>query len=142
MHGRNIWLRKRGALKKGVLRVLTESFHDPANAHCDFDRVAGDFSRPASLGGLEDGRGSLRRFSETLRTPLECGKGAERKMTVKQRSHEEWLAELNDAVRRYRTGLADSRANNKLTYDEALALIRKLGFTTGEAVRLLRPAGR
>ena len=52
------------------------------------------------------------------------------------------MAELNDAVRRYRAGVADSRADDKLTYDEALALIRKLGFTTGEAVRLLRPTGR
>jgi len=59
-------------------------------------------------------------------------------MVTKSRSHEDWLAELNDVVRRYRLGERNPGASQKLTYNEALALIRKLGLTTGEAIRLLR----
>ena len=83
---------------------------------------------------------SISKIARHVGALLERAQGAKGMMTVKQRSHEEWLTELNDAVRRYRAGLADSRAHDKLTYDEAVATIRKLGFTAGEAVRLLRSA--
>jgi hypothetical protein len=58
---------------------------------------------------------------------------------IEKRSAEEWLAELEDTVRRYHLGLARPGAQDKLSQEEALARIRKLGFTLGEALRLLRP---
>jgi hypothetical protein len=58
---------------------------------------------------------------------------------IEKRSAEECLAELEDTVRRYHLGVG---ASEKLTQQEALARIRKLGFTVGEALRLLRPKGR
>jgi hypothetical protein len=58
---------------------------------------------------------------------------------IEKRSAEEWLAELEDTVRRYQLGLARPGAQDKLSQEEALARIRKLGFTVGEALRLLRP---
>ena len=47
-----------------------------------------------------------------------------------KRSYEEWIAELNEIIGRYR--------NAKITLEEALARMRKLGLTRGEAMRLLR----
>jgi hypothetical protein len=61
---------------------------------------------------------------------------------IERRSAEEWLTELEDTVRRYQLGLAMPSAHDKLTQEEALARIRKLGFTVGEALRLLRPKER
>jgi hypothetical protein len=60
---------------------------------------------------------------------------------IERRSAEEWLAELEDTVRRYQLGKA-APASERLTQEEALARLRKLGFTVGEALRLLRPKGR
>jgi hypothetical protein len=61
---------------------------------------------------------------------------------ITHRSIEEWRAEFDEVVRRYRLGLSDPRAHEKLSREQALALMRKLGFTTGEALRLLRPKER
>ncbi len=58
---------------------------------------------------------------------------------IERRSAEECLADLEETVRRYHLGVAVS---DRLTQEEALARIRKLGFTVGEALRLLRPKGR
>jgi hypothetical protein len=44
-------------------------------------------------------------------------------------------------VRRYHLGKA-APASERLTQEEALARLRKLGFTVGEGLRLLRPKGR
>jgi hypothetical protein len=68
---------------------------------------------------------------------------------MRTRSHEEWLAELNDVVRRYcYSGQNDpkSRPNTWLTWEGAIARLEDLGFTRGEAMymlqRELRKAGR
>jgi len=61
---------------------------------------------------------------------------------IERRSAEEWRAELDETVRRYHLGLAMPEAGGKLTREEAVARIRKLGFTVGEALRLLRPKER
>jgi hypothetical protein len=61
---------------------------------------------------------------------------------IERRSAEERLTELEDTVRRYHLGLAVPNAHDKLTQEEALVRIRKLGFTAGEALRLLRPKER
>ncbi len=58
---------------------------------------------------------------------------------IERRSAEECLADLEETVRRYHLGVTVS---DRLTQEEALARIRKLGFTVGEALRLLRPKGR
>jgi hypothetical protein len=54
---------------------------------------------------------------------------------IRRRSAEEYLAELEDILRRYRASEANGQ---KLSQEEALARLRKLGFTPGEALRLLR----
>lgn len=56
---------------------------------------------------------------------------------IKIRSAEEYLAELEEILRRYRIGAVE--ANARLTEEQALARLRRLGFTAGEALRLLRP---
>lgn len=58
------------------------------------------------------------------------------------RPSEEWMAEFDEVVRRYRLGLSHARAPEALPLEEALALMRKLGFTTGEGLSLLRPRER
>jgi hypothetical protein len=50
--------------------------------------------------------------------------------------------EFVEVVRRYRLGLRDPHAPEKLSHEKALALMRKFGFTTGEALRPLRPKER
>ena len=59
-------------------------------------------------------------------------------MVVQHRSSEEWLVAVNDIIRRFRQNSTGSRPEERISFDDALALIRKLGFTTGEAIRLLR----
>ena len=61
---------------------------------------------------------------------------------IERRSAEEWRTELEETVRRYHLGLAKPGARDTLMHEEALARIRKLGFTVGEALRLLRPKER
>ena len=61
---------------------------------------------------------------------------------IEKRSAEQWAAELEDTVRRYQLSKTAPNANQKLTLEEALARLRKLGFTVGEGLRLLRPKGR
>ena len=60
---------------------------------------------------------------------------------IEKRSLEEALAELDGILRRYHLGSAAARSDQKLTHQEALTGLRKLGFTVGEALRLLRPKG-
>ena len=60
---------------------------------------------------------------------------------IEKRSAEEALAEFEDILHRHRRGFA-ARGDQKLTQEAALAGLRKLGFTVGEALRLLRPKGR
>lgn len=61
---------------------------------------------------------------------------------IEKRSTEESLAELEEVVRRYQLGVANPRADEKLTQKEALARLQKLRFTVGEGLRLLRPEQR
>jgi hypothetical protein len=61
---------------------------------------------------------------------------------IERRSAEQWAAELEDTVRRYQLSKTAPNANQKITLEEALARLRKLGFTVGEGLRLLRPKGR
>lgn len=64
---------------------------------------------------------------------------------IEKRTAEEYLARVEAIVRRYRLGIAEPGAGERLGQDEALTALRRLGFTTGEALRLLRPgreAGR
>lgn len=58
---------------------------------------------------------------------------------MKIRSAEEYIAELEEILRRYRIGAAEAHAPGGLTREQALAQLRRLGFTAGEALRLLRP---
>jgi hypothetical protein len=61
---------------------------------------------------------------------------------IRKYSVEEYRAKLDEIVRCYRLGIAEPDAHEKLTQDQALACLRKLSFTVGEALRLLRPEGR
>ena len=54
------------------------------------------------------------------------------------RSAEEYIAELEEILRRYRVGAAEGKSRG-LSREQALAQLRRLGFTAGEALRLLRP---
>jgi len=58
---------------------------------------------------------------------------------MKIRSAEEYLAELEAILRRYRAGAAEANVAGRLTEEQAVAQLRRLGFTAGEALRLLRP---
>jgi hypothetical protein len=73
------------------------------------------------------------------------GEPATRLGMIWKRGAEDYLARVEAIVRRYRLGIAEPRGGATLELDDALAALRKLGFTTGEALRLLRPgreAGR
>ena len=61
---------------------------------------------------------------------------------IRRYSSEEYRAKLDEIVRCYRLGVAAPGARAKLTQDEAVARLRKLGFTVGEALRLLNPERR
>jgi hypothetical protein len=61
-------------------------------------------------------------------------------MVIERRSYEEWVASVDEILRRYRG--ESTGPSEKLGYDEALALMRKLGVTAGEAMRLLRRPDR
>jgi hypothetical protein len=61
---------------------------------------------------------------------------------IERRSVEQALAEIEEIRRRYWRGINEAGVGQKLRLDEALSLVRKLGFTKGEALRLLRPKGR
>jgi hypothetical protein len=50
---------------------------------------------------------------------------------------EEWLAEVEAIIRSYRMGSAENRGDGALTRDEAVARLRRLGLTAGEAWRWL-----
>jgi hypothetical protein len=58
---------------------------------------------------------------------------------IERRSAEEWSAELEEIQRRYRLANGGAERGQRLTQAEAVARLRKLGFTLGEALRLLRP---
>lgn len=59
-------------------------------------------------------------------------------MVIEYRSSEEWLVALDDIIRRYRQSFSNPRPERQISFDDALSRMRKLGFTTGEAIRLLR----
>jgi hypothetical protein len=59
-------------------------------------------------------------------------------MVIEHRSSEEWLIAVNDIIRRFRQNSGSRRPEERMSFDDALSLMRKLGFTTGEAIRLLR----
>jgi Holliday junction resolvasome RuvABC DNA-binding subunit len=70
------------------------------------------------------------------------GGGIEGRPMIEKRSAEDRLAELEDILRRYRLGIARSNTRGSLTHEEALTALRKLGFTVGEALRMLRSRQR
>jgi hypothetical protein len=57
---------------------------------------------------------------------------------IQTRPVEQYLAELDDILHRYRLGLAEGGAPNALTLDQALAMLRHLGYSNGDGLRLLR----
>ncbi len=57
---------------------------------------------------------------------------------IKRASAEEWIAQLEEVIRRYRRPAGDGGARNGLSQEQAVELLRKLGLTRGEALRLLR----
>jgi hypothetical protein len=60
---------------------------------------------------------------------------------IERRSAEEWLAEFEEILRRYRAAGGRTGEGEVLTQQEAIARLRRLGFTVGEGLRLLRPKG-
>jgi hypothetical protein len=56
---------------------------------------------------------------------------------IQRRSAEQFLAELDEILRRFHADVAKG-AQELLTLEEALQQVRKLGFTYGEALYLLR----
>lgn len=58
---------------------------------------------------------------------------------VYPRSAEQFVTELDEIVRRFRAGAAAGMGDGP-ALEEALLQLRKLGFTTGEAIHLLRQA--
>lgn len=58
------------------------------------------------------------------------------------RSAEQWQAELEEILRRYRPEFAERAPDGLLNRDAAVGALRKLGFTAGEALRLLRTKGQ
>jgi hypothetical protein len=52
-------------------------------------------------------------------------------------SYESSRAALDDIIRRYRSGLAGGRGEAPLSREQAVELIRALGFTRGDALRWL-----
>ena len=59
-------------------------------------------------------------------------------MVIEYRSSEEWLVAVNDIIRRFRQNSRGPRPAERMSFDDAVSLMRQLGFTTGEAIRLLR----
>lgn len=59
----------------------------------------------------------------------------------KQRTSEDWLAEVDAIIRRYRSGSKERAGEASMTEEEAIAQLRRLGVAYGEAVRWLT-AGR
>lgn len=58
---------------------------------------------------------------------------------IERHSLEETLAELERILDGYRRGVSAPGAPDTLTLEAAVARLMKLRFTTGEALRLLRP---
>lgn len=56
---------------------------------------------------------------------------------IARRSAEEFLAELEDIIRRYRNESAGTMLND-VGSEEAVRRLRKLGFTAGQSLELLR----
>jgi hypothetical protein len=52
-------------------------------------------------------------------------------------SYESSRAALDDIIRRYRSGLAGGRGGAPLSREQAVELIKALGFTRGDALRWL-----
>jgi hypothetical protein len=60
---------------------------------------------------------------------------------IEKRSAEEWRAEFEEILRRHRNSGSERGGGDRLTRPQAVARLRRLGFTVGEALRLLRPKG-
>jgi hypothetical protein len=60
---------------------------------------------------------------------------------IERRSAEEWLAEFEEIRRRYQHSGTGRGEGESLTLPEAAARLQRLGFTYGEALRLLRSKG-
>jgi hypothetical protein len=60
---------------------------------------------------------------------------------IERRSAEEWRAEFEEILRRHRNSAAERGGGETLSRPEAVSRLRRLGFTVGEALRLLRPKG-
>jgi hypothetical protein len=66
-------------------------------------------------------------------------KTTEKGATMRSPSAERWVAELDDILRRYDPGEREMVVQSgRLNREAAIDALRKLGFTTGEALRLLR----
>jgi hypothetical protein len=59
---------------------------------------------------------------------------------IERRSAEQFLAELEDIVRRFHKS-DPATGREGLALDEALQRLRKLGFTVGQGLELLRRRG-
>jgi hypothetical protein len=57
---------------------------------------------------------------------------------IERLSLEDALAEFDDVIRRYRRGILSPGAPGALTRDQAIARLKRLRFTAGEAMRLLQ----
>jgi hypothetical protein len=55
-----------------------------------------------------------------------------------KQSHEDWLAELDDILRRYRCGSPTDPKARSADWSDAIERLEKLGFSTGEAMHVLR----
>jgi len=61
---------------------------------------------------------------------------------IKRRTAEEWLAEVEAIIRGYRAGRAEAGTSLALRHDEAIARLRHLGITAGDAERWLAGSRR
>jgi len=62
-----------------------------------------------------------------------------RHIHVMAESYESSRAALDGIIERYRGGLAGDRRRGALTREQAIELIKALGFTRGDALRRLDP---
>jgi hypothetical protein len=68
-----------------------------------------------------------------------CLRGARHHIDVMVQSYESSRAALDNIIERYRGGLAGDRGRLALTREQAIELIKALGFTRGDALRWLDP---
>lgn len=80
-------------------------------------------------------RGSRNRWSASCHVAIACG--SVRHHIHFMGSYESCLAALNEIIARYRAGLTGERSRVTLSCDQAIQLIKALGFTAGDAMRWL-----